>query len=359
MKNANMAAQVTAPDSTTWRQAAPILVLVLLAPVLAELLMGVVRLTNLWLLVPEMLVYGTAAVAIRYLARSRGRGWRTMLLLGIAFAIALETLILQTSLTPQFFPAGTNSFGWVNGVQWIYLFAIVGYEAVYAIVLPIKLTELIFPKRRNDLWFGRRGFYITLVIFLLSSVGVWLLWSRVGVTRYGPSTYQIPPFYYLIALLVIGVLVAGTLLLRIPARNAASKHRAWSPWLIGPIAFVFGLVWFVLIAFAFLDASKLGGLPVPAPLVFGVIWGALVILFISYQTKGRGWDDSRRFAVIFGAMLASMLGGVAVVVTAAPIDKLGKLVFDLIAVGLFLVLAWQVHRRHMLSPSQTTKKHAE
>lgn len=48
-----------------WRAAAPVGVLIFLAPVLAELLMGgLLLVSRLWLLVPEMAVYGGAALII-------------------------------------------------------------------------------------------------------------------------------------------------------------------------------------------------------------------------------------------------------------------------------------------------------
>jgi hypothetical protein len=332
--------------STWWRAAAPIAVLIFLAPVLAELLVGTVHITNLWLLVPEMAVYGTGALIIRCLVRQRHRGWIAILLLGIAFAIALECVILQTSLTPQFFPAGVHSFGWAFGVQWIYLTAMLGFQSVYAIVLPIRLTELLFPGRRQDPWLNQRGLGIATIVFLLSSIGVWLLWSRVGLQRYGPSTYQVPLLYVGLALLVIAALVIGTLNPCSTVRSAQStQRRAWSPWLVGLIAFLFGLFWFVLIAFPYLDSALLPGLSPLIPIGFGLVWGGLAVLFVRSQSSARGWRDSHRLALIFGAVLASMLGGVLVVVRAAPIDQIGKLVFDLIAIVLFVWFAWRLRHR--------------
>src|SRR5579883_3186759 len=110
-----------APPLSRWRSALPIATIIFLSPVLTEVLMGVVHITNLWLLVPEMGVYGLAALMVREIVRRKHRGWGTILLLGIAYALIEECVILQTSLTPQFFLAGTGSFGWAFGVQWSYL----------------------------------------------------------------------------------------------------------------------------------------------------------------------------------------------------------------------------------------------
>ncbi len=68
---------------------------------------------------------------IREVVRRQKRGWGSILVLGIAYALAEECIILQTSLTPQFFPpAHTGNFGWAFGVHWIYLVAMLWYESV-------------------------------------------------------------------------------------------------------------------------------------------------------------------------------------------------------------------------------------
>jgi ABC-type uncharacterized transport system permease subunit len=133
-----------------WQAAPAVATLIFLSPVLTELLAGILHVSTIWLLVPEMAVYGLAAVLAREVTRRFHRGWGTILLMGIAFAVAEECVILQTSLTPQFFPGGISSFGWAAGVQWIYLTAMLGYESIYAIVVSIALTELLFPARRDD-----------------------------------------------------------------------------------------------------------------------------------------------------------------------------------------------------------------
>jgi len=233
IKGEEMTNQSPQPDLTVFmsmtrlRATAPIFVLIFLSPVLTELLMG---------------VYGFAALIIREVTRRLHRGWGTILLLGIAYAIAGECVILQTSLTPQFFPLASSSYGWAFGVQWVYLVAMLWYESVYAIVLPIYLTELLFPDRRDEIWLDRRGVMITIAIFLLSSLGVWWLWSHVGLRRYENSTYQVPPLYIGTALAVIAALVAVTVALSRPSPSIRKTTRqAWSPWLVGFMAFGFGL----------------------------------------------------------------------------------------------------------------------
>src|SRR5689334_21527266 len=119
------------------RRVAPILTLLVLAPVIAEILEGSTHLTNLFVFPVQIGVYGCAALLIRACVRSRRKGWIALLLLAIAYAVAEECVILQTSVTPLF--AAKHVYGRLLGVNWIYLLWAVGYESVWSIILPIQL----------------------------------------------------------------------------------------------------------------------------------------------------------------------------------------------------------------------------
>ncbi|HEY7021389.1 MAG TPA: hypothetical protein VH349_09755 [Ktedonobacterales bacterium] len=335
------------PSATNfWRAAAPVAVLIVLSPVLTELLAGIVTISRLWLLIPEMAVYGGAALMIREVTRRQGRGWGTILLLGVAFAVLEECVILQTSLTPQFFPAGTDSFGWAFGVQWSYFVAMLGYESVYAIVLPIALTEILFPARRNEPWLSLRGLAITAVIFALASVGVWWLWSHVGVARYSGAV-TISPLNVILGAVIALMLAGGTLALRRNPRPSAGaarpgRRRAWWPWMLWLIAFIFGLFWWILVVLAYLPANVASGGSLLVPIIFGAVWGLLAYVTIRWLSGATNWQDRHRLALIFGASVASMLAGTLSVLAGGPIDLIGKLALDLVAIVLFAVLAWRL-----------------
>lgn len=69
------------------RRYAPVLVLFILSPLIAEFLFGATPVSNLPALLPSLAVYGGGAVLIRELARRRGSGWGRIALLGAAYAI--------------------------------------------------------------------------------------------------------------------------------------------------------------------------------------------------------------------------------------------------------------------------------
>jgi hypothetical protein len=74
------------------RRAAPAIALFFLSPLVAEFLLGdftILQLPYLFLLAPA---YGGAAVLIREVSRRAGRGWPTMILLALAYALIEEGL---------------------------------------------------------------------------------------------------------------------------------------------------------------------------------------------------------------------------------------------------------------------------
>lgn len=62
----------------------PPVVLLLLAPAVAELLGGATQITQIWLALFYIPVYGAGALLVRELVWRRGLGWWSILLLGAA-----------------------------------------------------------------------------------------------------------------------------------------------------------------------------------------------------------------------------------------------------------------------------------
>ncbi len=69
------------------RRFLPVFVLVLMAPVIAELLVGSTPVNQPIVFLVEVLIYGPGALLIRELVRRSGRGWDSILLLGMAYGL--------------------------------------------------------------------------------------------------------------------------------------------------------------------------------------------------------------------------------------------------------------------------------
>lgn len=99
-------------------------------------------------------------------------------------------------------------------------------------------------------------------------------------------------------------------------------------------------------ALPYVPASIFHGASPLVPIGVGLIGADLALVVIGYlSSKRKGWQDRHRLALIFGAVLASMVGGTISILAASPVDKIGKLVFDLIAFILFVLLAWRLRKR--------------
>ena len=121
------------------------------APVIAEVLSGATKLSYIFALVPEILVWGGGALLIRELVRRWGGGWTSVILLGIGLAIAEEFVIQQTSIAP--YPGWgigplTAGFGDELGVFPLYA----GIRKRVGGIGPGATDGTIFPKRRDEPW---------------------------------------------------------------------------------------------------------------------------------------------------------------------------------------------------------------
>jgi hypothetical protein len=327
---------------------APIVTLLALAPIIVEFLFGSTHISMLYLLLPQIGVYGAGALLIRALARHRGRGYGAILLLGLAFAVAEECVILQTGLAPLFVAIDPQHiYGRSLGVNWVYLLSQLGYESVWAIMIPIQLTELIFPSRREDPWLGKWGITVAAIVYVVSSVVVWYLWGQ-AVHRFahGPG-YEAPVRTVAIALAVIAALVFVALGPWWPSRRRTQvTRRAPRPWLVRLVAFTLALLWFVLLI---LSVGIAPSLPAAATVASGLVLAALAFSLVWRWSASLAWGDSHRLALVSGALFASMLVGFLASGVRESVDLIGKLVLNVLAIIGLSLLAFRIRHRERIS----------
>ena len=308
------------PEITTGsriRRSAPVVGLLLLSPLIGEVLFGATRLSTIFVLIPQIGTWGCAALIIRDIVRRRRRGWPAILLLGMAVAVAEECLIQQTSLGPLVGADLQHPYGRALGVNWVYFLWALGYESVWIVVLPIQLTELIFPDRRDKPWLGTRGLLIAAIVFGLSSFVAWYAWTQLFLPRFFPElAYSVPRSAVIVASLAIVGLTAVALGLPEPLRADRLPGRpAPRPLSIGLVAFLLAMPWFALI---FLAYGAFPSVPAAVPLASGLGLAGFALFLIDLWTNGRSWDDTARLALILGALLASMLGGFLIFLFGGP-----------------------------------------
>jgi hypothetical protein len=310
----------------------PITTLLLLAPIISEVLYGGTRVSAIFVVIPEVMTWGCGALLIRYWARRWNKGWTSVLVLGLALAVAEECIIQQTSIAPLV-GLGQLAYGRVLGVNWVYLLWALGYESVWVVLIPVQFTELLFPARRGQLWLGLRGVIAATAVFALGSVMAWFSWTQMArVKVFHMQPYSPPALYIMVALAVIGLLVLAAH--RIPTAPVRSgQHRlrpSPPPWLVGVNICILGSPWAALAVFGF---GAFPTIPFALLLSAGLAWAGLAFSLIQRWSSSAGWSDAHRYALVFGGVMACMLGGFVVfkVGGAVRIDWIGKIVLNIAA----------------------------
>jgi hypothetical protein len=287
------------------KQRGPVITLILLAPVIAEILLGSTRLSILFVLVPQILLWGLGALMIREAFRRASLDTRGLLLMGVALGLSEEFIILQTSLAPLPWLGPGHDYGRAFAVNWVWLLAMLGWEVVWVTLIPIHLTEIIWRERRRQPWLGTRGWIISMALFLAGSMIAWYGWThRARPMVFHAPIYSPPLAPMLIAAVVIVALIA--IALQLPAQLRRPRGQTPGPWLAGVASFVFAEGWVGLIQIA-------GGadprFPVTAALLAGIAWAAAAYALIERWSAGSGWSDAHRVAAIIGANVALMTNG--------------------------------------------------
>lgn len=276
------------------RGLSPALVLFFLSPVTAELLSGssppaeFFRPFSLLLL---CLLYGSGAILIRELVVRWRKGWPSALVLGAAYGILEEGLMVKSFFDPAWMDLGPlGVYGRWGGVNWVWSLGLTIFHAVWSISIPILLVTLLFPHRAHQPWIGRRMFR-ALAVLLLADVVLGL----VALTPYRP-----PMIPYLLAILAVVMLYAVAR--RMPA--AFRKSHRVDPAVDRPRSFAFyaaglgGTVAFFVLLWA-----------VPNTTVNPVVDMLLTLLLVAAVWLGwrranpaSRWDARRQLALACGAL---------------------------------------------------------
>jgi len=269
----------------------PAIVLFLLAPVCGELLSSSappVEFFNPLTFITLCLLYGGGAVLVRELAFRWRKGWVSILILGAAYGVIEEGLMVKSFFDPNWMDIGIlGSYGRWLGVNWVWTVELTIYHAVISIGIPILITTLLFPERKGTAWVGR-WFTIWIFVFFLLDVAFGFL---------ALTTYRPPVVPYLAAI----VITIGLIVLAKHIRNPLPSSSDL------PVAsgFKFGLAAFILTILFFTTAWVIPnfGLPPLLPiLLFGfIVWAAGVWI---WRLAGHGhWRTPQLAALASGALL--------------------------------------------------------
>ena len=269
----------------------PALVLFFLAPVCGELLSSSappVEFFNPLTFITLTLLYGGGAVLVRELAFRWRKGWVSILVLGAAYGIIEEGLMVKSFFDPGWVDIGIlGSYGRWLGVNWVWTIELTIYHAVISIGIPILITTLLFPDRKDTAWVGNRllgwifGFFLLDVAFGFLAL----------------TTYRPPWVPYLAAIAITVHLIFLARRIRDPLSSptdlpVASRLR-------------FGLAAFIMTILFFMTAwiiPNLGVSPVLPILIFGfIVWAAGAWI---WRLSGQGaWKTQQLAALASGTLL--------------------------------------------------------
>jgi len=329
-------------ELSRWERIGPIVTLLLLSPVIGEVMSGATRLSYIVVLIPEIMVWGCGALLIREIVRRWGGGWTSLLLLGFGLAIAEEFIIQQTSIAPLPWLGDRPAYGRVLGVNWPYFLFMLGYEAIWIALVPVQITELLFPARRNDPWLRTRSLWIALAVFLFGSFIAWFAWTQ----QARPNAFHVPVYHPPWVTVTAGAVAILSLAATAYAVRGMDRDRferpVPAPWVVALGAIVLGLPWYALMGLVFAPGVQIA---VWIPMLAAAAWAGGIFLLVRRWSRSAGWRDLHRWAICFGALMVCMIGGFLGAGSWPRMDILAKAVFNLLAVAGMICLAVRIRKR--------------
>ncbi|MFC7640663.1 hypothetical protein ACFQX6_06350 [Streptosporangium lutulentum] len=294
----------------------------LLAPLVAEYLLGNIppsELLGVLFLAP---MYGGGALLIREAARRTGRGWPTVLLLAAAYGVLEAGLLDQSLFNPSFEGYDFQSVAHLPalGVSAHYALVFVAGHVIWSIGVPIAVVEALVPRRSTTPWLGGFGLAVTGIVFVLGSA--MLFYGLYEQERFLASTPQRIGTAAVITVL-IGIAFA---LGRRP--RPATDRRAPNPRLVGAVGFVASGLFFVR------PESWWG-------VAMGIGLIAAMTVVVTRWSRHRGWGATHRLALAGGALLTYAWGGFVLLFlegSASPANLISQTVLVLGAIVLLLPL---------------------
>lgn len=339
------------------RRLLPALVLVLMAPLVAELLAGSTPLISQPIVLAILLVvylplYGAGALLIRELVQRSRRGWASILLLGAAYGLIEEGFASQSLFNPTLYHAA-NWGARILGTNGVFTESVIIVHAIWSAAIPILLTGLLFPGRRTTPYLGRVGLVVTSICYVLGVALLWLVARTFFAAGY--TAPAILPGLAVVAALVLVVIALGVLPRKAP--RSRREINAPRPWVVLLVIGISGFVWqaaqFLWAIQPLFSRWPLVLVPVLATLILGggVAW------LVNRWSRAHDWGDLHLLALASGAVICHILIGVLANAQTTA-DRIGLIVLGLAMIGMLTWLAFRLHKR-LFSQDRCVKKREE
>jgi hypothetical protein len=289
--SSSMSKQVKSPNIL--RRLAPTLVLVLLAPLVAEYLLGDFRITDLGPFPVLALTYGCGAVLIRDLVRRSGRGWPAFVALAMAYAILAEGVVDQSLFNPEFMHLHLLAYGfWPRlGTSPFWVISVITLHVAWSLAVPVGMTESLFPEQSMQPWLGRVGLAVSALLYLLGVIAIAAYFHRT-------ATHQASARQIMVCVaLILGLVVTAFCLPR-PQLVIGNPHVNVAPVWLGAIGFFAGSLFVSLYG---IGAFLLHWPAIVTTMVEGAL-DALIVLLLC-KARPRIWTPLQVWAASTGGLL--------------------------------------------------------
>ena len=313
---------------------APAITLMLMGPLLAEILPGATRFSSIFVLPVEMCVWGICALLIREALRRFGLGWTSLILLGLALAVAEECLIQQTSLAPMVIHLKGQTYARAFGVNYVYFLWALIYEPVFVVFLSIAVVEMIYPSRRQLPWITKTGWFFLIPLLLLGTLLAWFSWTQIArVKVFHLEAYRPPLPAILLSIAAMGLLVATAFRIKPPQ---ITPMRPLNPGALGIIGGIWAALLFGLVLLGFgEDPDFPVWIAVIIPIVFLI---GIPLLLLPRWISHPDWNIRHQFGLTCGTIIGSMAAGQIGFIGTHGADLYFKIITNIIAVILLIRL---------------------
>jgi len=304
-----------------------VMTLFFVAPFVAEYLLGDLPMKLLPVMIVLAPMYGGGAVLIREMARRMGRGWPTMLMLGMAYTVVEEGLVTQSLFNPDYLkmhmhllqPAYIPALG-MGGWWTLFMFNL---HTFWSISVSIALVESLWPQQRSSVWIGRAGDCVVAAVFLLGLAAN----TAIGFKQ-NHFTASHPQL--LCAGVTCAILTVLAFLLP-PSGDRRVDAAALNPWATGGIAFAFGA----------------GVLLTPPSWGWGAVGAiaaldAVFLVLLAWLSRSAEWTSLHTLSVAAAGAIAYGVHAIfqkPLVPGSVVIARVGNAVFLLLAIALIVAAA--------------------
>lgn len=298
----------------------PAILLCCLAPFLGEVVSGstppIVVLANPLYAALEVVLYGGGALFVRELVVRWRRSWISVILLGLAYGLIEEGLVLKAIFDPNWEGAGQlGTYGRVDGIGWVWLLQVVAFHSVVSITIPIMFAGLLVQGRRSDPWLSSRQLRVL--------GGGWALAIVIATAIVRPVEPPEPQFG--LVLLAVAALIG---LSRLWPSRPPRAHSGSSRWLVALLIGTLGTWSFFIATWS---GPESGRPPVATIALQVAILAASVVALRSGVARGARLTDGEQLALGAGVLSFFLLSGLSAFATLQPFVNVPVMA----AIGLF------------------------